>query len=610
MALIIGDMLIERYRIVGRLNRPNCGKMGGTYRAYDVRKKQDVAIKLYLNSNPATQRQFRAVAQRLSQITHPQLPTFLDHFSIDKTGQFLISDYVDGIDLQTVIDQFHPLPSQSIINWVQEALKPLTHLHEHEQLHHDFKPANVRIAPDGTVYLVDTGLPQMRQVAAGTDGYAAPELVHGRPTSIQTDIYGVGATLYTALTGIVPPAASKRVSGVSSLTSARDVNKQVEPYLSVMIARAMSLRPDARYGSVYQVSNALVRPAAVTPPPTPNVSLSTAGQMDVWSQKRRTVERRTIYTLVGVLAVLLALGALLGYFGISRDDEPVEATATSVSDVVLALTDLAPGPTNTPEPTLPPTATPDPILVDEFGVTMRHIQRGTFQMGSDSGDADARPVHDVFIGAYYMDEKEVTNRLYLACVTEGTCSPPTNLNTSYYTDYFTDPQYADYPVVFVTWYQAKAYCEWRGARLPTEAEWEYAAGYDPENETMREFPWGEWVPEVTANFCDFNCSLDVRDPSLNDTYADTAPVGIYKVGQSAQGVYDMAGNVTEWVQDWYSPNYYAQSPPISPTGPVTGESKVIRGGSWLSEREKISVSHRSFYLPDVSRAHVGFRCAK
>ncbi|MCB8972016.1 MAG: SUMF1/EgtB/PvdO family nonheme iron enzyme [Ardenticatenaceae bacterium] len=128
------------------------------------------------------------------------------------------------------------------------------------------------------------------------------------------------------------------------------------------------------------------------------------------------------------------------------------------------------------------------------------------------------------------------------------------------------PAYDDYPVIFVSWYNAEAFCDWRGARLPSEAEWEMAAGFDPNQSIVLRYPWGDAFDGTKVNFCDVGCTRDVRDNSVDDGHRDTAPVGSFADGRSPIGTYDMAGNVMEWVSDWYDPRYYESSTDTNPLG--------------------------------------------
>jgi serine/threonine protein kinase len=229
MPLLPGEMLNKRYRIVSLLGK---GQFGAVYRGWDIKDERQVAIKEHLDPSSQTQRLFRAEARRLSALKHPQLPAVLDHFSLEKTGQYLISEYIDGVSLQQLLDQYGPLPTDLLTGWLQEACLPLTYLHEKGQLHLNIKPANIRVTPSGDVFLVDTGLPGLG-IAKKDSGFAANEQQAQEGVDVLSDIYGLGATLYTLLTDKAPPDALHRESGLETLVPAREVNPDVEPYLSV-----------------------------------------------------------------------------------------------------------------------------------------------------------------------------------------------------------------------------------------------------------------------------------------------------------------------------------------------------------------------------------------
>ena len=169
--------------------------------------------------------------------------------------------------------------------------------------------------------------------------------------------------------------------------------------------------------------------------------------------------------------------------------------------------------------------------------------------------------------------------MYQECVAQHACPKPQYTRSSTRSDYFGNHTFDDYPVIYVNWRAAAAYCLWAGGRLPTEAEWEKAArGTD-----RRLFAWGNSPPTgERANYCDRNCTDDLNDPSQDYRYRDTTPIGSFPAGASFYGVLDMAGNVWEWTADWFQPVYYKVSPQENPLGPASGERRVVRGGWWYN----------------------------
>jgi formylglycine-generating enzyme required for sulfatase activity len=243
-----------------------------------------------------------------------------------------------------------------------------------------------------------------------------------------------------------------------------------------------------------------------------------------------------------------------------------------------------------------PTVTPLAEITDSQGVTMRLVPAGPFPMGSDNGDSDRQPVHDIYLDAYYIDIYEVTNALYKTCVDASVCAAPKNTNSYSRPSYYGNPEFDNYPVIYVDWNMAQTYCQWRGADLPTEAQWEKAArGTDG-----RTYPWGEGIDCNKANYHDGN----------KFCVGDTTAVGNYPSGVSPYGLYDMAGNIWEWVKDWYLDTYYQNSPSENPLGPDTGTYRVLRGGSWYYDGYGTRSSIRGRVTPDITYYYIGFRCAR
>ncbi len=246
-------------------------------------------------------------------------------------------------------------------------------------------------------------------------------------------------------------------------------------------------------------------------------------------------------------------------------------------------------------------ATPTPALgigstmvSPKDGMVMMYVPEGEFSMGTNYYD-NAAPVHTVYFDAYWIDQTEVTNSMYEKCVSEGACKELWS-NSSYTRAlYYGNLTFDDYPVINVDWFQAQEYCHWAGRELPTEAQWEKAArGIDG-----RYFPWGNQQDIAILANCDVGF------------YGDTKAVGSYPQGASPYGALDMAGNVWEWVLDWYGP--YSSGKVSNPQGPSTGQNRIVRGGSWTYDFYESRSDFRTPinpYYNGSSRWDYGIRCSQ
>ena len=230
-------------------------------------------------------------------------------------------------------------------------------------------------------------------------------------------------------------------------------------------------------------------------------------------------------------------------------------------------------------------------IVAQDGKEMMYVPAGEFVMGSDRY-GDEKPRHTVYLDAFYIDRYPVTNAEYKKFVEATKHRPPSHWQSGKI-----PPGRETHPVVNVSWDDAAAYAAWAGKRLPTEAEWEKAAGWDDLKKEQRVYPWGDRFDPARCN-------------SKESGIGDTTPVGKYSPqGDSFYGVADMAGNVWEWVNDWYDEEYYNNSPKENPQGPASGSSRVLRGGSW-DFNVNVRAAIRIRYVPSFILNLVGFRCAR
>ena len=228
-------------------------------------------------------------------------------------------------------------------------------------------------------------------------------------------------------------------------------------------------------------------------------------------------------------------------------------------------------------------------LLGKDGVPMVLVPAGEFPMGSEQGDDDEQPVHRVFLDSFYLDTFEVTNGRFAKFVAAIQSEPPWG-----FADTETPVLHAERPVRWVNWLEATGYCLWAGKRLPTEAEWEKAA----RGAEGRLYPWGHEPP--TPAHAVFG---------LKEGTETVSPIGNRDKGTSPYGVHDLAGNLYEWVADWYDDAFYTPLPTLNPRGPIAGTAKVQRGGSYINGPYRLRSSFRTKGDPTEHDPHVGFRCA-
>ncbi len=306
MPLAPGTLLNNRYRVVSILGQ---GGMGAVYRATDEHLNISVAVKENLFLTDEYSRQFQREARILASLRHPGLPHVADYFVLEAQGQYLVMDYIEGEDLRQRLERTGPLPEREVILIGISVCEALNYLHTSEPaiIHRDLKPGNIKVTAEGQAVLVDFGLAKIIQggqatltgARAMTPGYSPPEQYGTASTDARSDIYSLGATLYAALTGVIPEDGLNRMTGKADLTDVRSLNPKISRRMGDVLARAMEVDPDDRFQTAEEYRQALIecgemapyfkeRPT-ISPPPSEFFSASASpGERSSTGNKRKS----------------------------------------------------------------------------------------------------------------------------------------------------------------------------------------------------------------------------------------------------------------------------------------------------------------------------------
>ena len=602
---MIGES-VGRYHILERLGE---GGMAVVYKAFDTRLQRNVALKMILPGQQQSEKflaRFEQEAKALASLSHPHIVKVLDYG--DHEGvPYLVMEYMPGGTLKQKLGGI-PVEPQGAAGRLAPIAAALDYAHRQGIVHRDVKPANILITHSGEPMLSDFGVAKILEnqgttldltgagVGIGTPEYMAPEQGLGHGVDGRADIYALGIVFYEMVTGRRPyeadtPMAVLLKKTTEPLPRPTSFVPELPEYVEQVLLKALQKDPVRRYQSMQELAAALA-----------DIAQGRVGEVE----EKRWLRLSPAFLAGGAVLGLccIALVAALAFRG------PLSDLIAGAPPPTLDFGTLEPSPhatitlamTVAPPPTSPTVAAPpgDQVLVPA----------GEFLMGGGSNDsqagADERPQHITFLYSYYIDAIEVSNALYDACVQTGVCQPPETSAPYTPPDYFGNPEFDHHPVINVTWEMAEAYCEWRGARLPTEAEWEKAA----RGSEGRLYPWGNGENGSIVNFCDTNCPISWAAQEYDDGYAETAPVEAYPEGATGRGVYNLSGNVWEWTADWYADGYYQNAPYVNPQGPASGEGRVIRGGSWGDVLGHKRASKRQEWDPQRPYSTVGFRCAR
>lgn len=333
--------LQNRYQILRLLGQ---GGMGAVYLAFDHRLNQNIALK---ENTGGDARQFQAEAELLARLRHNNLPRVIDHFIEPNGSQYLVMDYIEGEDLETLRQTRGALPEAQVRAWFDQILDAVTYLHSQGIIHRDIKPDNIKITPTGQAVLVDFGIAKIFQAGQytrtsqkfGSPGYASPEHYHGG-TNQQSDIYSLGATLYAVLTGSPPPDAQSLEKGTAILVPPRNINPAISPQMEQVILRAMQIPLNTRWAAIQEVKDALARLAPTIP-----------------IAKNPAVQKNTWIAALGAIILMLCLfgGGLVWAFS---NSQMIAIAAPTATQAIGRARDTLP-----PKPILSPTVRPSPTVV-------------------------------------------------------------------------------------------------------------------------------------------------------------------------------------------------------------------------------------------------------
>lgn len=638
------QILLDKYEIIKLLGE---GAFGRVYLARERLTGREVAINELREDLPSeraaeARQRFEREIQIGAGLDHPRVVKIITH---EKQGSevYLVQEYLPGGSLRTRLNN-RPLAVDEAVHIACDIAEALAYVHEHplDLVHRDISPNNILLDAEGRAKLGDFGIVQSPQHSTtrwqgGSEGhpgnahYRAPEALRTEPLRPSADVYMLGAVLWEMLTG-------RTYKQQEPNTLPRQLRSEVPPALETIIMRALDETPARRYRNGRDFLTALQRFEQTRAKASRNQKRFM--QIALW------IGGLTLLLVMTGLGVTLGMNALRATLtpgtmpvlvSVPTQTPKPAFTATSAPAAVATLTHTPNAiPTQTLSPTATPAAkhtpsatyipTPRPSALGDTrtrpadGMIMVYVPAGNFQMGSSTGDNNVQPTHSVTLDGFWLDRTEITVAHFKRFVaatgyrtevekegkswvfTGNTWEEVAGANWAYPRG-TEEPAPDNHPVVHITWPDAAAYCVWAGGRLPTEAEWEYAAR-SPQGYA---FPWGNDFQGRRLNFCDQNCSLGWADQSVNDGHRYAAPAGSFPDGASWAGALDMAGNVWEWVADWYGP--YSAEREVNPVGPPSGEYKILRGGSWDLGVDFVRSFTRARDVPSSKSDSVGFRCA-
>jgi serine/threonine-protein kinase len=628
---LIGRTIESRYRIDGLIG---LGGMGSVYRVTRVLIGDEVAMKILHTervADPHAGERFRREAQAAARLKHPNAVSIYD-FGITSDGlQYLVMELLEGVSLRQIIKQEGPLPPSVAAEITTQVCAALDEAHGRHIVHRDIKPDNIIINSTIAglrVKVLDFGIAKLRDDVAshltqtgsvmGTPHYMSPEQCLGEELDSRADIYSMGIVLYEMLCGRVPFNSPVSTAVVVQHVnqppqSLRSINTGISPQVEAVVFHALEKRREARPATASGLARELtaaVHPTSVQVPGHSAWSpMSEAIQPPIHITEETVIRRGVRTPSANEMPATVHLSAVQasgpipsarstfpsGTMGVTKTNQRlllmigaavfgVVLLAAIVAMVAWSLTRerkpndrvfITNNNQNTTNPTPP--------------AGMNYVRGGEFTMGNNTGDALEQPAHTVMVPPFFVDTYEVTREDYLKFISATRHPAPAGWVNGHYPS-----GTGKWPATGVSWDDANAYANWAGKRLPTEAEWEFAArGTD-----KRRYPWGNDWKEEAAN-------------AATTAHKYVADVGERSEGASPSGAFDMVGNAWEWTASDLAPYPGGQLPARLADGTEVKRGKVIRGGCFLSNSDQATTTFRRGWPPSGENyENTGFRCVK
>lgn len=629
---------IGRYQILEPLGS---GGMAIVYKAYDTRLDTEVAVKVIRTENiqpivlERSLKRFEREAKSLARLTHPNIVKVTDYGEY-QGKPFLVMEYLPGGMLKERL-QLGTFSWQDSVRLLLPITHALEYAHNQNLIHRDVKSSNIMLTETGQPMLTDFGVAKIFDaedaqeltgtgMGIGTPEYMAPEQWAGH-VSVRSDIYSLGVVLYEMVTGRKPytadtPAALLLTQATEPLAPPRQFVPDLPDMVEKLILMALAKNENDRYQSMKEFGAALELCLKIEG----ERRRKSSNQNSIQNPNRKKLKISSIPTrAIGSILVIILIGILFLSFRGAKTADSSPTISTHTATVISPFTNIP----NTPKPTSTTAVEAIATAAWEIGsswtrpadeMSMMYIPAGDFQMGSADGDETERPVHTVYLDRYWIDQIEVTNFMYAEFLNDNKTKLDGlapwleiisgDVMITLYGDgsWHANTGFEDRPVVDVYWEGARAYCEWAGGRLPTEAEWEKAARGGLAG---MKYPWGDDLPVCIPG-------------AINGAqvgYCNSGVVGSKTFAPNGYGLYNMAGNVSEWVADYYDPQYYSSSPSENPQGPTTGDiHHVLRDENWQGGHGVRAYVGGSFTFPGIVALRggggygtdygVGFRCAQ